>query len=151
MITMQDVEDASQEYYVTLLANRKLVAEPPTQINYVKSMLKTLRTEIRERKNLEQQFASYFDRSPIHPTKDELISNVLLQTNMLKRAQRQAILAYVKHGNLAAAAYELKINYNTLKANFRHAIINLREMLNAGSNINHRGTLQLEYDERNHA
>lgn len=134
MLNQQDVEDFKQDFAICMLLGKY----KPTEVNayrgfYIRSRQLALITKQNRQFRLANEYAIYNFLSKDAPfekqDKEELIFKVLEMFNNLPAKQRETLLSFVKTGDLVKTASALKQNYNTTKANFRHAILTLRSLL----------------------
>lgn len=122
----QDLEDFNQDFALCMHTSKYSAGRAASKR---KLFLKQRRSALAKN---AAQLVSYDDSKLYVGETDydsETIFNVLLKSDLLKNKQRSVILAFIRHGDLTKVAAELGQNYNTTKANFRAAVLNLRRML----------------------
>lgn len=122
----QDLEDFEQDFALCMDVNGYSAAQAASKR---KLFLQQRRSALAKK---AAPLVSYDDANLYVSETDydsETIFNVLLKSDLLKNKQRSVILAFIRHGDLTKVAAELGQNYNTTKANFRAAVLNLRRML----------------------
>jgi hypothetical protein len=124
-LTPQDLEECKNfAKYIAYKNNAQTVAyEKQAYIWHARLISRRRRAELKKLENYHS-YVNTFTNSPDFP-------NVHIQDYLqyLTPGQHEIITSFLETGNLVITAENLKINYNTAKAQYRHAILLLRTLI----------------------
>lgn len=129
MISTQDMEDFKQEAEILILLGN---CEHNDVVGFRKNVVTNLRkvtynANIR-RANILKNYKYYIENLKSFED-EELIFKVCKYVDYLPKGQRATILNFLKYGSIVSTSKKTGESYNTVKANFRHAILKLKDML----------------------
>lgn len=129
MISLQDMEDFRQDAEIlVLLGNCKHSEVSGFKTNVIINKRQATRSQLLRRTEILKDY-KYYTENLVNFADEDLIFKVCKYVEYLPKNQRTAVLNFLKYGNNAVVASKTGEAYNTVKANFRHAVLKLRDLL----------------------
>lgn len=125
-----DAEDFVQESFVRLLKNKTSVRSMKSYVGF--TIMNVVRYEHRHTKNLVPYSEEDHDKTGVYqPVEDPMYLIKEAVQYAIARPSKQADImdAYMKDMTATEIANDTGINYDTVKATFRHGMLRVREYL----------------------